>query len=65
MVLPTTILNYFQAMEQTKLLMRNPMRTKLEFTVEAECQALLERWSSYECHRAFKTYLDEEQDLLV
>ncbi len=52
-------------MEQSKLLIRNGTRTKLEFALEAECQALLDRWSSTECNRAFKTYLDEEQDLLV
>lgn len=54
-----------QAMEQSKALLRNSTKSKLDAAMDAECQILMDRWPSAECHRAFRTYLDDEQDLLV
>ncbi|XP_046329209.2 testis-specific chromodomain protein Y 2-like [Haliotis rufescens] len=54
-----------KAMEATKLLIRSHHRTKLELTNETECNLLLERWSTVECHRAIETYLSDEKNFLL
>ncbi|XP_067651770.1 enoyl-CoA delta isomerase 2-like [Haliotis asinina] len=54
-----------KAMEATKLLIRSHHRTKLELTNETECNLLLERWSTVECHRAIETYLSNEKNFLL
>ena len=53
-----------KAMESSKVLIRSSQRTKLEFTAETECAILAERWSSAECHRMIRLYLDDEHDVI-
>lgn len=56
-------MQYFQALEATKLLVRSHHRTKMELTNETECNLLLERWTSVDCQRAIEAYLSNEKNL--
>ncbi|XP_013404823.1 chromodomain Y-like protein 2 isoform X2 [Lingula anatina] len=53
-----------KALEASKLLIHSHRRAKLEYTNESECNMLQERWSSPECQKAMRAYLEDEQDLL-
>lgn len=54
-----------KALECTKVLIRASRRQKLERINAAECQILQERWTSVECQRAMKTYLEQATDDLA
>lgn len=52
--------NFLQSMEATKCLLRKTMNEKLRQQLSTEAKLLREHWSSDECQRRFKDYLQQE-----
>ncbi|XP_006825184.1 chromodomain Y-like protein 2 [Saccoglossus kowalevskii] len=54
-----------KGLQVSKALIRSHSNAKLEYTNESECQALQERWGSTECYKAIKSFVADENEILV